>query len=53
MSSTKMFAVEVEQGRERGDGQPAVGPVYRNLMSQHAFPPIDPQLSTAWEIFRY
>ncbi|XP_027162769.1 long chain acyl-CoA synthetase 1-like [Coffea eugenioides] len=45
----KMFAVKVEEGR---DGQPSVGPVYRNLIARHDFPPTDPNLSTAWEIFR-
>ncbi|XP_027109281.1 long chain acyl-CoA synthetase 1-like isoform X3 [Coffea arabica] len=48
----KMFAVKVEEGREGRDGQPSVGPVYRNLIARHDFPPTDPNLSTAWEIFR-
>ncbi|XP_071922604.1 long chain acyl-CoA synthetase 1-like [Coffea arabica] len=48
----KMFAVKVEEGREGREGLPSVGPVYRNLLAHHHFPPIDPHLSTAWEIFR-
>ncbi|KAL3535092.1 hypothetical protein ACH5RR_003553, partial [Cinchona calisaya] len=52
LRTMKMFAVKVEEGRDGRDGQPSVGPVYRNLISQHEFPPIDPNLSTAWEMFR-
>ncbi|KAL3827751.1 hypothetical protein ACJIZ3_016553 [Penstemon smallii] len=48
----KKFAVKVEQGKEGRDGQPSVGPVYRNLLSEHEYPPVDPNLSTAWEVFR-
>ncbi|KAK3034642.1 hypothetical protein RJ639_033597 [Escallonia herrerae] len=48
----KKFAVKVEEGREGRDGQPSLGPVYRNPLAEHAFPPYDPKLSTAWDIFR-
>ncbi|KAK2968318.1 hypothetical protein RJ640_021707 [Escallonia rubra] len=48
----KKFAVKVEDGREGRDGQPSLGPVYRNPLAEHAFPPYDPKLSTAWDIFR-
>ncbi|KAI3449370.1 hypothetical protein Pfo_006035 [Paulownia fortunei] len=48
----KKFAVKVEEGKEGRNGQPSVGPVYRNLLAEHAYPPVDPNLSTAWEIFR-
>ncbi|XP_061366195.1 long chain acyl-CoA synthetase 1-like [Gastrolobium bilobum] len=44
----KSFAAKVEEGR---DGKPSVGPVYRNLLSKNEFPPLDPDLSTAWDIF--
>ncbi|XP_073066241.1 long chain acyl-CoA synthetase 1-like isoform X1 [Primulina eburnea] len=48
----KKFAVKVEEGREGRDGKPSVGPVYRNLLAEDAFPSIDPDMSTAWQIFR-
>ncbi|KAL0420155.1 UNVERIFIED_CONTAM: Long chain acyl-CoA synthetase 1 [Sesamum radiatum] len=48
----KKFAVKVEEGKKGKDGKPSVGPVYRNLLAEHAYPPVDPNLSTAWEIFR-
>ncbi|PIN15559.1 Long-chain acyl-CoA synthetases (AMP-forming) [Handroanthus impetiginosus] len=48
----KKFAVKVEEGKEGRDGQPSVGPIYRNLLSEHEYPPGDPKLSTTWEIFR-
>ncbi|CAB4271878.1 unnamed protein product [Prunus armeniaca] len=35
----KIFSVPVEEGRVGQDGKPSVGPVYRNLLSQNAFPP--------------
>lgn len=47
----KKFAVKVGEGKEGRDGQPSIGPVYRNLMAEHTFPTTDPNLSTAWEIF--
>lgn len=49
----KVFSAQVEEGKEGKDGKPSVGPVYRNLLSKHGFPPQDPELSTAWDIFRY
>ncbi|CAI9774265.1 unnamed protein product [Fraxinus pennsylvanica] len=48
----KKFAVKVEEGKEGRDGQPSIGPVYRNLLAEHAFPATDPALGTAWEMFR-
>ncbi|KAF8387686.1 hypothetical protein HHK36_026340 [Tetracentron sinense] len=48
----KIFAAQVESGREGRDGEPAVGPVYRNLLAQNEFPQPDCELSTAWDIFR-
>lgn len=47
-----MFSVKVEEGREGRDGEPSVGPIYRNLLAKDEFPPINPDLSTAWELFR-
>ncbi|XP_028796922.1 long chain acyl-CoA synthetase 1 [Neltuma alba] len=47
----KNFSAKVEEGREGGNGKPTVGPVYRNLLSKHGFPPMDPDLNTAWDIF--
>lgn len=49
----KSFASKVEEGREGSNGKLSVGPVYRNLLSKHRFPPTDPRLTTAWDIFRY
>ncbi|KAJ4969468.1 hypothetical protein NE237_016169 [Protea cynaroides] len=48
----KFFAVEVEGGKEGRDGSPAVGPVYRNILSKDEFPPPDFNLSNSWDIFR-
>ncbi|CAL0316504.1 unnamed protein product [Lupinus luteus] len=47
----KAFASKVEEGREGENGKPSVGPIYRNLLSKNGFPPMDPDFSTAWEIF--
>lgn len=52
MQQKKIFGVKVEEGRKGRNGEPSVGAVYRNPIAQHAFPPTDPNLSTAWEIFR-
>lgn len=53
MQQKKIFGVKVEEGRKgRINGEPSVGAVYRNPLAQHAFPPTDPNLSTAWQIFR-
>lgn len=48
----KIFSAQVEEGKEGKDGNPSIGPVYRNLLSKDDFPPLDPELSTAWDIFR-
>ncbi|KAL5135773.1 Long chain acyl-CoA synthetase 1 [Glycine soja] len=47
----KSFAAKVEEGREGINGELSIGPVYRNLLSKNQFPPLDPDLSTAWDIF--
>ncbi|KAF7804949.1 long chain acyl-CoA synthetase 1 [Senna tora] len=47
----KMFAAKVEEGRKGQDGKPNVGPIYRNLLSKHDFPPLDPEINTSWDIF--
>ncbi|XP_019441273.1 PREDICTED: long chain acyl-CoA synthetase 1 [Lupinus angustifolius] len=47
----KAFASKVEEGREGENGKPSVGPIYRNLLSKNGFPPMDPDFSTAWDIF--
>nr|POE92064.1 long chain acyl-coa synthetase 1 [Quercus suber] len=47
----KVFSAKVEEGREGLDEKPAVGPVYRNLLSKNEFPPPDPNISTAWDVF--
>ncbi|KAK4793938.1 hypothetical protein SAY86_011932 [Trapa natans] len=48
----KSFSAMVEAGREGKDGKLSVGPVYRNPMSEHEFPPPDPDIYTTWDIFR-
>ncbi|XP_048231197.1 long chain acyl-CoA synthetase 1 isoform X2 [Ricinus communis] len=47
----KVFAVEVEEGREGKDGNPSVGPVYRNVLSKNEFPAPDCDMDTAWDLF--
>lgn len=49
----KIFAAQVEEGKEGKDGKPSVGPVYRNLLASNGFPSVDSDLNTAWDIFRY
>jgi long-chain acyl-CoA synthetase len=48
----KMFSVKVEEGRKGRDGNPSVGPVYRNLLAENGFPSADPDMCTAWDVFR-
>ncbi|KAH9730865.1 Long chain acyl-CoA synthetase 1 [Citrus sinensis] len=47
----KIFAAQVEEGKEGKDGKPSVGPVYRNLLASNGFPSVDSDLNTAWDIF--
>nr|VDD25194.1 unnamed protein product [Brassica rapa] len=47
----KSFAAKVEDGVRGENGKPSVGPVYRNLLSEKGFPPIDSDITTAWDIF--
>ncbi|KAG2326062.1 hypothetical protein Bca52824_008790 [Brassica carinata] len=47
----KSFAAKVEEGVKGQNGKPSVGPVYRNLLSEKGFPPIDSDITTAWDIF--
>lgn len=51
--SMSLFAVKTEEGRKGQDGQPSVGPVYRNPLAKDGFPPLDPGLSTTWDVFWY
>ncbi|KAI4301538.1 hypothetical protein L6164_034806 [Bauhinia variegata] len=46
-----MFAAKVQEGREGKNGEPSVGPVYRNLLSKNEFPLMDPDIDTCWDIF--
>ncbi|XP_077243632.1 long chain acyl-CoA synthetase 1-like [Tasmannia lanceolata] len=46
-----VFAVQVESGKEGRNGQPSIGPIYRNLLSKDGFPPPEPGLSTSWDAF--
>ncbi|XP_076885236.1 long chain acyl-CoA synthetase 1-like [Bidens hawaiensis] len=42
------FSVKADNGRK---GDPSVGPIYRNLLSEHSFPPIDSHFKTTWDVF--
>ncbi|KAJ3676054.1 hypothetical protein LUZ60_003466 [Juncus effusus] len=48
----KEYAVQVETGRPGKDGQLAVGPVYRNILSKDGFPVPEPGMTTSWDVFR-
>ncbi|XP_023756261.1 long chain acyl-CoA synthetase 1 [Lactuca sativa] len=51
----KQFSVKVEESGRKGAGghDPSVGPVYRNLLAKHCFPPLDDShLNTTWDVFR-
>lgn len=46
------YTVQVESGRAGKGGEPSVGPVYRNALAKDGFPPIDPNMTTSWDVFR-
>ncbi|CAN6468968.1 unnamed protein product [Victoria cruziana] len=48
----KVYAVKVEDGKEGGDGEPAVGPVYRNILAEDGFPIVENTVNTSWDVFR-
>lgn len=48
----KQFAVKVEEGRKGVNGEPSIGPVYRNPLAKDGFPPLDFGLKTTWDVFR-
>nr|XP_043635458.1 long chain acyl-CoA synthetase 1-like [Erigeron canadensis] len=48
----KKFAVIVEEGKKGVNGEPSIGPVYRNLLSKDGFPPLDTNLESTWEVFK-
>ncbi|KFK37492.1 hypothetical protein AALP_AA4G264400 [Arabis alpina] len=47
----KSFAAKVEEGVKGVNGKLSVGPVYRNLLPEKGFPPIDSDITTTWDIF--
>ncbi|PNX97156.1 long chain acyl-CoA synthetase 1-like protein, partial [Trifolium pratense] len=47
----KNFSVKVEEGREGRNGMLSIGPVYRNLLAKNQYPPLDPDFTSAWDIF--
>ncbi|XP_044502298.1 long chain acyl-CoA synthetase 1-like isoform X2 [Mangifera indica] len=47
----KIFAAQVEEGKEGRNGEPSVGPVYRHLLSKNGFPPPQPDSTTSWDLF--
>ena len=34
------------------DGKLSVGPVYRNILAKNGFPPLEPGITTSWDVFR-
>lgn len=52
MEKLEVFSAKMEDGREGQDGKPSVGPVYRNLLAKNGYPPPDPDMSSAWTLFR-
>jgi long-chain acyl-CoA synthetase len=48
-----IFTIKVEDGKPRKDGQPAVGPVFRSSLAKDGFPPLEPDMQTSWDVFRY
>ncbi|GER26810.1 long-chain-fatty-acid CoA ligase [Striga asiatica] len=48
----KRFIVEVEPSKPAKDGNPSIGPVYRNVCAKDGFPPPVPGLDSCWDIFR-
>lgn len=49
----KVYTVVVEEGKPGKDGNPSVGPVYRNALAKDGFPPLEPDMTTSWDCFRY
>ncbi|ONK63175.1 uncharacterized protein A4U43_C07F12180 [Asparagus officinalis] len=46
------YTVQVESGRAGSkNGEPNVGPVYRNALARDGFPPPDPNMTTSWQVF--
>jgi hypothetical protein len=48
-----IFTVKVEDGKPGKDGRPAVGPVFRSSLAKDGFPPLEPDMQTSWDVFRY
>ncbi|CAL5331804.1 unnamed protein product [Camellia sinensis] len=48
----KKFVVEIEKAKEAANGQPSMGPVYRNLLAKDGFRPLTPGIDSCWDIFR-
>ncbi|KAJ1692049.1 hypothetical protein LUZ63_008747 [Rhynchospora breviuscula] len=48
----KIYTVQVEEGRPGKDGNPSVGPVYRNALAKDGFPPLETDMRTSWDVFR-
>jgi long-chain acyl-CoA synthetase len=54
MEGTKkqVFTIQVQDGKPGKDGQPAVGPVFRNILAKDGYPPLEPDMKTSWDVFR-
>lgn len=50
--SQKKFVVEIEKAKAAADGQPSVGPVYRNVLAKDGFRPPVQGIQSCWDIFR-
>ncbi|XP_071716378.1 long chain acyl-CoA synthetase 1-like isoform X2 [Rutidosis leptorrhynchoides] len=48
----KQFAVIVKNGIKGVNGEPSVGPIYRNLLAKDDFPPLEFDLKSTWDVFR-
>ncbi|GMP43779.1 hypothetical protein CsSME_00013012 [Camellia sinensis var. sinensis] len=48
----RKFVVEIEKAKEAANGQPSMGPVYRNLLAKDGFRPLTPGIDSCWDIFR-
>jgi long-chain acyl-CoA synthetase len=52
MEKTKNFVVKIEEGKEAQNGEPSVGPVYRNILAKDGFVPLPQGIESCWDMFR-
>eukprot|EP01018_Ginkgo_biloba_P032203 Gb_18621 [translate_table: standard] len=51
MDQIEEFIVKVEEGREAQNGEPSVGPVYRNILAKDGFTPLPQGIESCWDMF--